>query len=663
MAKEIKSAFDERDEHKEPIVYSQEEKEYRGFMIERLVRARDQREDNHIELDDDTYTEWHIKNSKAANSYNPPRRNKEDSRVVSGTTQEKENSLLSALLNFNFEPNITAFDKNDMEVVGLGEDIEDLTLKSRKMERYDQKRPLYYKELLDQGTCFIEEVKKEQITFDKRLKEMDFTMGGVDVSKIKWETKLKKTYATCETNLLSGTSVFLGNIREFFLQNQPFAFIRDEVHYDEAKMLYGDWDRWKYVPKRVERISSDVEQYVEYRNFSLLDIQENMVEIVKYQDPLNNEMMISLNGVMMLPIKFPLTAISPSGKFTFAKGDAEPVSKFFAYSKSTAAKTKYFQDVMDEMVKMILLKMKKSFMPPVANNTGRKLSRKIFLPAAIVDGVNPNNIQEIGKNEGPTIAEFNTFQLVKEMINEQSLDPVFTGSDTGGDPTATEVIQRKQQQMMKLGQTIVGVINLEMQLAELRVHNIIANWTLPIDQKIDKVRDELMNVYRTINVESTFQDNGKKGTKIIAFDPEATKKFGTQEGTKQLRAIEDKIKKKTGKDIRFSFMDPEAVQNFDGMFYFDITPTERTSSQLDRVLFMQDLTQGMQLFGPQSINIENAKQQFAIHAKQDPDKFFVQGQQGQQMMPQGEAQQPNQQVNTQLQPRQQQQPSVNAMAL
>ena len=486
-------------------------------------------------------------------------------------------------------------------------------------------------------------------------------MGGVNTKEIKWDTKIKKLYAECETNILSGTSVYLGNIREFFIEKQPFIFIRDEIPYSEARMIYGDWDRFEYVPKTVVSIDPATSEYVDYRDFSIVETSENMVEVIKYQDPHNNEFMITLNGVMMLPIKFPLTAVSPSGMYTVAKGDAEVISKFFAYSKSIPAKTKVDQEVLDEITKMVLLKMKKSFMPPVANNTGRVLSRKIFLPGKIVDGVNPNSIQEIGTNTGPTAAEFNTFQLIKQMANEKSIDPVFAG-ESGGEQTASEAIQRKQQQMMKLGQTVVGIIELERRLVELRIHNILANWTLPVDTKVDKVRKELVNLYRTVQVETTFQDNGKKGTKIINFDPKASEYFGTEEGTEELRDLEDKIKESTGKETRFTFLNADVVRNFDGFWYVDITPTEEQSSQLDRVLFMENLTQAIEIFGMQSMNMEYIKQRFAQLSKEDPDKYFLQGQTQQPASPEQRPQMDPSQIQQQLAPPPTQTPSINTLA-
>jgi len=619
----VPNAFDGRkEETAPPIKYTEEELDYRGYLIERLERAKYAREQPHIEFDDKPYLDQHTTNAKAANSYNPPRANEEDTRIVTGTTQEKENTLLSSLLNFNFEGSIDAHDKNDMIIGELGNDMEDMVRKSRRMEKYDAKRPLLYKEVLDQGTAFIEEIKTEQIVYDKTLRDIESGMGGVNIENIKWDTKLRKLYAKCEVSLLSGTNVYLGNIREFFLNKQPYAFIRYEVPYDIAKADYADWDRWKNVPKTINRQKSTQDQ-VEYRNWSLLDSDKDSVEVIKYQDPINNEFMIMLNGVMMLPIKFPLTAISPSGRFTFVKGDAEPISKFFAYSKSIPAKTKVDQAVLDEMLKMILLKMKQSAIGTWANNTGQVLSRKALLAGKMLNGVNPEQLKRIGNFEGPNQSEFNAFKLMKELLNEKSVDPVFSGQDAGSGQTATEIIQRKQQQMLRLGQTVVGIVNMETELIELRIHNILANWSIPVDQRVDKVRNELVNVYRSFSMEATMQDNGRKGERIISFDPTAADHYSTDEGKQQLQRVEDKIKEKTGKDVRFTFMNPERIREFEVTWYVDVAPTEKITSELESALFKTTIADSIALFGPQAVNMENAKLEFAQKNKLDPDKFFM----------------------------------------
>ena len=624
VTKKIESTFDQfhNDEYEQPnirVPYTREEANYRGYLLTRMDDARDQRENEHPEFNDMNYSDWYDDNAKAANSYNPPKKNKEDTRIVTGTTTEKENTLLSALLNYNLEPNITAFDKNDVRIQELGKDMEDMIAKSRDIEHYEEKRPLVYKELLDQGTCFVEEVKQEQIIVEKVMKGEAWRKGNMKMSALKWERRLKKSYAQCHVNLLEGKKVYLGNIREFHLNKQPYAFIHDIIPYDTAKYIYGDWDRWKYVKKNIEYFDPEQLEEDNYRDWTLMEFEQDMVEVVKYQDPINNEFMILLNGVMMLPTEFPLTSVSPSGKFTFAKGDLEPISKFFAVSRSIPAKTKVDQGTLDEFFRLMILKTRQSFKPPFINASNRALSDKIFYPGTITTGVNPAKLQMLGENKGVNAAEFNMFDLVKKIVDEKSVSPTFSGDLTQKGTTATEIMETKRQQMMKMGSTILGIISLERQLTELRIHNILATWTEPIDQKVDDVRKQLIDIYRTVSIEAEFE-NGQKGEKVISFDPQLAEEYSSE----QIMKAEDNFKDQ-GRNIRFIFMDPEMLRTIETKWHINITPTERDSSDLDRVLFIQNIQDAATIFGPQAINMEHAKERFASLIGEDPEKFFAQG--------------------------------------
>jgi hypothetical protein len=136
---------EKRLKEKPRLEYSQEEEDYRAFLIKRLTKAENDRNDNHIEFDDQDYVTYHETNAKAANSYIPPKKNKQDTRIVTGTTHEKEITLWSALLNYNLEPNIEAYSEKDLPINELGNTIEDLIKKSREIEKYDDKRVLIYK--------------------------------------------------------------------------------------------------------------------------------------------------------------------------------------------------------------------------------------------------------------------------------------------------------------------------------------------------------------------------------------------------------------------------------------------------------------------------------------------------------------------------------------
>lgn len=608
----------DRDYSPPPPDYTDEEKRYRAKIIRRMESMRDQREADQAEFDEMGYSTYYDTNARAANSYIPPKTNPDDTRIVTGTTHEKEITLLSAILNYNLEPNVVAFDKSDLAIDGLGKVVEDMVKKSREIEDYDGKRPLIYKEMLDQGDVFVEEAWTEHFSVEK---------GKADWEKAKRMEgrkiigKLKKLYGRCEARLLQGKMVYLGNIRQFDEREQPDIAIVSTIPYEDAAALFADWERFANVPRKVVKAAPDATGDT-YGDWTLLESQEDMVEVVKYQSKFSNEFMIMLNGVMMLPIGFPLRSISPSGEYTVAKGSTEPISGHYAYSKSIPAKTKVDQATADEMLKLIILKTQQSFKPPMANNTKRTLSKRIWSPGTMHNDIDVSKLQPIVTPTGVTPAEFSAWQLIKKVIDEKTSAPVFSGDASQGSQTATEIMELKKQSMMKLGLAIWGVVQLEKKLTWLRIQNIIAHWTEPVDERVTDVQKGLKeSVYRTVAVDTTLE-NGQRGRRIVQFSPEMANNLTAD----QVAAEEQFISNETGVMTRKTYLHPEEFQRIKATWYVTITPTEKDSSQLERVLFTQNVRDAAAIFGPQSLNMDHLKERFAILAKEDPRRFFVQGQ-------------------------------------
>src|SRR5690606_18688458 len=138
----------------------------------------------------------------------------------------------------------------------------------------------------------------------------------------------------------------------------------------------------------------------------------------------------------------------------------------------------------------------KSYMPPLANNTGRVLSRKIFNAGEITNQIDPNKISPIGDNNGVSQSEFAAFEFIKNIVDQKSVSPAFAGDQTSGRQTATEILELKKQQMMKLGLVIYGIINLEKQLSWLRIYNILTNWTKKQDAKVNELTGQLEDTFK-----------------------------------------------------------------------------------------------------------------------------------------------------------------------
>lgn len=604
--------------------YSNLELDYRKYLIQRLTYTKDQYSETWNELDGMDAHLWYDTNAKAGNSFNPPKVNKEDTKIVTGTTLEKENILLNSLLSLNFEPDIEAFDADDLPVVQLGNTMEAMVRKSNILEDYaDVKRRLIYKELLDQGTCFVEEVENQYIVNEKDVNEE--SMKGVDPSKMEWSQRSIKIYDECERNLLPGNMVFLGNLREFIISKQPYLFTVEYIPYSVAKAKFGDWARFKNVPKKVVQTVETQRSSTEssYRQWRLYDIQIDFVEVIKYQDKCANEYMVMLNGEMMFKPGFPLSKISGDGDYTISKGDVEPMSGKFALSKSFPAKTKVAQAVLDEFLRLFILKTQKSTTPPMAYKGGQMLSRNIFFPARLTPNLNPDDLKEIGENKGITSGEVAGYDLVKGIVDEMTVSSQFQALETKT-KTATQTLEDKKQNLIKIGMAVLGVMNFEKQMTYRRLYNLLNVWTKPIDKKIDDVKGEIQNIYRSFSIPAEIGDT--TGLQQIKMTDNNTKT------SEEILKEEDDYEAETGTKLEVIYLNPKILKMIKNRWYVEMVQTEKNTSEYKKILFMSNLQEAMAVWGPESINLEALKVRWAELSEENLDTYFVKNQPSMPMM-------------------------------
>lgn len=570
-----------------------------------------------VEFDGMNYYDWCETNSKAANSYIPPKQNKNDTRIVTGVTHEKTITMLSALLNYNYQPNIKAYDEEEEEVVELGEKMELLLKKSNEIERptYEEKRALIYKEALDQGNAFVEDILEEHEMIEK--KDATFNLSDMKMNQ-KWKETGRKMWSQISTNLISGTNFYPGNIRSFYMTKQPFIFTRKLVTRAEAKAMFGKLPRWENVPYDVEWFDATTVRDTSYRNWTIEPLRKNMVEVLQYQNKWTNEYQIFCNGVMMLPIGYPLTALNGKCEYTIVKLDIEPISEFFFYSKSIPAKTKVDQAIYDEMYRLMILKFRQSVMPPMINNTGKQIGESVFYPARITDDIEAGSLTPLmPQSQGLTNSEFNIIQFVKSVLDDKSVSPTFEGQQTPGQQTAREIVELQKNQMMKLGLTIVGVVSYEMNRSYLRLYNILRYWTEREDVRVDKIKGGLKDVYKRIEVEGMV-DDGVEGMNIMQFVGEEDELPSSM----QVLAEEKLLSRKKGKKLRKTYLSAKALREVDLKWKIVIEPTPKDTDALSRAQYEESLGKALEIFGPR-VNLDYQVKEFSKHAKWDHEKAFV----------------------------------------
>lgn len=620
----------------EKLEYTKAEEDYIARRRQRQKDMLMNREQRRIQFDGMTYSEWDERNIKADMSYIPPARNRGDTRIVTGTTREKDTTLVSTALATQYTGNIVAFDVMNRIVNGLGEEVEDMVEKSREIEDYDSKKGIIYRSTFARGTTYVMDLWVERNIVEKELPK-NYRNGSVDV---KWNEVVKKEPGMCETVLWDPRKVVLGDMTQFFIQKQPDILLVDVIPYDTAWELYGDWDRFKYVSKDLVRtVDFDSKETTSASiDWTLCNVEKGKVERRIYMRKSNNELMIELNGVNMLPVvdtgrtdklgtaivsAFPLTCMSRSGDYPIAKGDFEPIEGC-AISKSNPSKMRVDQEVMDEALKMMILGMKSYRWPAMGNNSGKVLTREDFLPGNIIDDLRKDTVFPVnGMTQGISSGEFSFYELIKRGIEEKSVTGQYEGiSGAGANPTATQVLENKKQQMLKLGLALDSIKRLERDLYYLRINSILSNWTKAQDYEIDKVTKGINEVFGGFTLERTPYGRRMRRRKITTFTTKVKEYNQADPMGYRLHEMEDKEKEATGVEPRYSLINPVALRNFKGKWYVVMETQDKKDDTISKMLFVQNITEAKNLFGPQSTNDDKLKQRFAAVIGEDYDTFF-----------------------------------------
>ena len=587
----------------EPPKYSDTEETYLGGLRKRLEHAKNARDTAHDEFDGMDYATYYNQNERLANTYIQPKNNREDSNFQSGTIRTKLFALLSSVVNLDLAGDISAFDENGLKIQAMGDAMEDVILKTNELDTDDEKKMLRQYELLKQGDVFVEEIWDKR---QKKQKKMENAFSGK--LGIEWETKLKDAFERPTRNIIPGINVYLGDITKYGMDDQPYIFTVDSVPYDEAYTIFGEWDRWGNVPKKL--IAFDPAKNT--TTWTLLESQENYVEIVRYQDKWNNEFAILLNGVLMTPVGLPL----PWGyeEYNIAQQGLEPIHAKFAYHKSLVFRLRNKVAIYDEMMKLGVLKTQKSFMPPRYNLSGRVVSSRVFMPAKINHGIAPGTLPPIeGENEGITNSELAMITQMQESIDAETTSPTFQGQQAQGNPTATEIIELQRQAKQMLGLTIFSVSMLEWKLEWLRLQNLIAHWFNPQDQVVDEIRGVLRDKYRKVSVPRQIEGEGM-GMRMVIPSPYVSR------GSEAIEKAEDMLTQERGMPIRLIFLDPAAVTNAKLCWQIVITPREKRTSEAQKLLFRAFMADAV-VFGP-TLNLSELQDEFASVWGKNPQKLF-----------------------------------------
>lgn len=585
----------DKEEKKEFVsseVYNEEDKQYLDtYLKQRLQKGKSQKDQPYEEFDGNNYYQDYNDNIRIANTKLKRKVNDDDVIVSSGTIESKLDALLSHIHNLNFEPEILSYDKDNNRINDLGIALSDIMFMTEKMDGGDktgdkEKKILRQRELLTQSAVFVQE---EWLRTFETKKKLTQKYDGQFKNWKNWNEGLKLVFEGPSRTLLHGPNVYLGDITEYTMEKQPYFFVVIHQDYQIAKTKYGKFENWDFVhPGKIKESITEEQKTIYGNKFRLTEVKENQVEIILYQDQPNDEFQIIINGVMMLPIGFPLSAVSAGGKYNVAKQVFRPISEKFAYGKPfvRSGSIREISRLIDEMLKLFVLKTRKSITPPYVNVSNKVISRRALSPGRITMGIPPDALQAIGnEGQGVTSSEFSVLKELQDRVDKSTVSSQFQGQAGKSGQTATETNELALQAKLTLGLAIASVEFLEIKLGYLRLWNILDNWFEPLDNKVITVNDvrEYVNTFRNVSRETAVEGEGLGERQIMISDQEP---IASPEVIREMEVSEEK---KTGKPVRKIILQPKGLKVARLTFYVVTTAKPKETSFLQKQEFREML--------------------------------------------------------------------------
>lgn len=619
------------------VKYTPQEQEYHARIISRLYNAKSNRDRAHPELENKSFLQYYEDNEKIANSWTEKKEYDDGIVINSGTIEQKLFTVAAEINRLNLSPEVRAFDKDDNELAEVGIALTDAIYKTEKLEMDREQKLLRIVELLKQGTCFVQDGWVRQF---KKEKTLNNKFSG-KIEGVEWTEKIVKAFEGPKRRVLYAPGVYLGDMHCLNPDDQPFVFTIKVGPRAEVESRYGQkdkdgkyiWERWEYIPTTKANLVTEenIGSIKVNDGFALLDsTTEAQVEEVHYMDRFNDEYQIYLNGIPMLPPAFPLSALFPGGKLPVTYQTLQPINPFFALGRSFSAKTRRPAELLDEMLRLLILKTRKSIHPPYANMSGKVISKASLMPGRITMGIDPNSLQAIGQeSQGATAAEFQMFKELKDNLDKNTVSPQVSGQQGKSGTTAFEVNVLTRQAQKVISLLVFASSLLEQKVAYLRLDLILGKWLDPVDTKFDESRKKIVDQYRSFSRDTIIEGRGS-GTRQVAVTedelPSAEDVMDQEDfqGTPIPEVGRRRTREELGMaPIQKIYIKPSELRAARLFFFIEIDSHEDDTSNTAKMAFLDELKniQALISLGSQP-NVEFLEEEYAKIYNRPKGKMF-----------------------------------------
>ena len=599
----------------------EDEAKYAVQTIERINKALEARETKSLVFNGMSYSTGYVYNQRKAINYAPPIDSKDDREVSMGLVHEKIVAFMAIFLKYVFKRRFKCYNGEGKVIRGMG-DIYDLAVEfSHRLEKFKEKVALIYWEVFSQGNAFVFEdwevktvTEMEAYKDGKKVDEasMDYTYEYLDGLEYK-DAAEKVQYRRAVSRVLDGRHVIFGNPEIEDVQEQPFIVIEHELDSGDAEAMFGTLKRYKAVPTDRDQILAMADHAGD--KFTLFDASRLADPAKKklahyFYDKEHNRFNVYLNGVMLLSRKTPLRIFYPRCNYPLSNFACERL-RGSIYARSVPAKTKFNADFIDWALKNLALKFEQGVIPAILSKSKFTLTRDMFRAGQVTQGVSKDDYEKADPdNSGVTQPEFSFVQLLKEIVESQTLNPTAQGEITGG--TATELSLADAGQREKLGLLLDGLVLGYMDLAMRRAETIECKYTTKERETV--VDGQKINVYQNFTVQLNGMDH------VVEWDEKVGGEDYDEEGTRDQLFQKSFKDKQAGYPTHYYLVNPDVIRQRKHVVDVEILPERVKDTQLQMMALWEELGQLLATFP--NVNHEEL-QKLYLDVSGRSDKIFL----------------------------------------
>lgn len=591
------------------------EQEYFRYLQKRLQAARDARDQTHQWFDGMTFMQYLENNERMWNATIEPKTDSRDwrSRARKRTIFQKGNAILGKLMDERFMTEFAAYDADNELDEKLGYAMTSAVQYTKDIEHSEEVEYLAGLDLLKHGFVAVQEVFEVSRRPNKELQKIDWTLDARPDNRT-WKQLEDILERRCRKYIIRPDSLYLGNLFTQEFQKQPYIFMRSYKSYEVAKAIFGKFDRWKFVRPGAGGQDAQNPRVPYLDQWRLGSISEDEVEIIEYQDKWNDEYNIIINGVLMLPVGFPLPWSNKEYNVSFRV--LYPISAHCAYGHGLCHVMRSNAEIRDFLMRYAVDKTFQDLLPPMVTKAKRALSSVIWIPGRITHDLSPDEVAPLVQPGIPSSAS-QMLQFFESNLDQDSIAKIVEGQDSPGSATAFEVQQQMKAAFKTLGPVVFAFTWLIRDMDYRRLENILDNLARPKDKKLDPQTKELVDVYERLVLEDTDLPDGTRGTHVIEF----TEGDSAPDPFEIFKA-EVEAKAKKNKEVRYSYVNADFVRDVDIRWAANVKSSPRVNSDVKKLLLGEFIRDVMGFFGP-SVNMEYLQGEYAKTWDKDPTKLFA----------------------------------------